>query len=251
MSLSAEAITAQPAHRWDNEPAYVLHTYPYKETSLIVELLTSSRGRIAVVAKGAKRATSPLRGLLQPFLALAVSCTGKGEVKTLTKAEWQGGHALMPAPALMSGFYVNELVLKLLPRDDPHTELFDEYSTVVTALVNQTEPASALRQFELRLLAILGYGIDLVESAQTSTPVQAERTYAWLPERGIVSDAPAHAIRVSGTVLRALAQAHPLAGAQAGEAKRFMRHVLDFHLERRALVSRQSAREMQALLETQ
>jgi DNA repair protein RecO (recombination protein O) len=237
------------ASRWDEEPAYVLHTYPYKETSLIVEMLTQTRGRIATVAKGAKRPTSALRGLIQPFLALQICCSGKGEVKALTKAEWCAGHALVPAHALMAGFYMNELVMKLLPRDDPHAELFNVYAAAVGSLASSTDAAGALRKFELNLLRILGYGLDLEVCTDTNEPIRADRTYGWAPERGVISQIQSNAMPVSGAVLLGLAGQRPLSGAHAHEAKHFMRCVLDFHLERRALSSRQMAHEMQTLLE--
>lgn len=235
--------------KWERVPAYVLHTYPYKETSLIVEVLTATHGRLAMVAKGAKRPTSTLRGLLQPFVPLQLNFSGKGEVKTLTHAEWNPGRDLLPARSLMSAYYVNELVLKLVARDDPHGELFEAYAQAVHGLADVAAAPTVLRRFEVVLLQALGYGLNFSACADDGTVVMPDARYAWLPERGIVRDAPASAYGVSGATLLALAGQGPLTGACAHEAKRFMRHVLDYYLEKRALASRQLAYDMQALLE--
>src|SRR5512139_4219305 len=113
------APRAQP-QRHDDEPAFVLHAYPYRETSLIVEAFTEAHGRIALVARGAKRPRSELRGLLQGFQPLLLSWSGAGELKTLARAEWRGGMSRLGGSALVCGFYLNELLIKLLPREDPH-----------------------------------------------------------------------------------------------------------------------------------
>jgi DNA repair protein RecO (recombination protein O) len=241
--------SSTPSARWERVNAYVLHTYAYKETSLIVETLTEHHGRVALVAKGAKRPNSALRGLLQPFLPLQLTYVGKGEVKTLTQAEWRPGLELVPARALMSGYYVNELVLKLVPRDDPNVELFEPYALAIHTLAQTEHAASALRRFELALLAGLGYGVNLERCADSGQPISQDRRYRWMPERGVVEHAPTDAFEIAGDVLRALAENQPLAGARAGEAKRFMRTVLAVHLEKRALASRALAHEMQLLME--
>src|SRR4249920_914619 len=120
------ASRTQPLRR-DDQPAFVLHTFAYRETSVIVEAFTANYGRVALVARGAKRPRSELRGLLQGFQPLLLSWAGQQELKTLIKAEWRGGLALPRGSALLCGFYLNELLLKLLPREDPHPELYDEY----------------------------------------------------------------------------------------------------------------------------
>src|SRR6266516_4718885 len=124
----------QPRERRDDEPAFVLHTYPYRETSVIVEALTAAYGRVALVARGARRPRSELRGVLQAFQPLALSWTGSGELKTLVKAEWRGGVPLVTCSALLCGFYLYELLLKLLPREDPHPNLFREYEATLSKL---------------------------------------------------------------------------------------------------------------------
>ena len=123
----------------NNEPAFVLHTYPYRETSLIVEALSRHAGRIALVARGAKRPRSAIRGQLLSFQPLELSWSGKNEPRTMHKAEWRGGQPMLQGLALLCGFYMNELLLKLLPRDDPHETLFDIYAQSLMDLSRQQD----------------------------------------------------------------------------------------------------------------
>ena len=116
------------------QPGFVLHSYPYKETSLIVDMFTRDFGRIGVVAKGAKRPLSKLRGVLQTFQPLSISFSGKSELRTLIDAEWVGGMLPLEKTALLCGFYLNELLVKLLARDDPHPKLFDHYVATLNEL---------------------------------------------------------------------------------------------------------------------
>src|SRR5678816_2785703 len=122
--------------RRDEQAAFVLHTYPYRETSVIVETLTEEHGRVALVARGAKRPRSELRGVLQAFQPLTLSWAGTAELKTLVKAEWRGGFPLPGGAALLCGFYLNELLLKLLAREDPHPVLWNAYAETLLALTH-------------------------------------------------------------------------------------------------------------------
>src|SRR6266404_4751619 len=131
----------QPTDRRDAQAAFVLHTYAYRETSLIVETFTADYGRVAMVARGAKRPRSETRGLLQAFQPLMLSWAGGGELKTLLKAEWAGGLPLPRGAALLCGFYLNELLLKLLAREDPHPALFRDYEDALAALSERTGAA--------------------------------------------------------------------------------------------------------------
>lgn len=171
--------------RADQEPGYVLHTYAYKETSLIVEAFTRRYGRVALLAKGARRPRSALRGLLLSFHWLRLSWAGASELGTLTAVEWSGGAASLGGSALMCGFYVNELVLRLLPRDDPHEALFDAYGEALGRLAAGEAQGPVLRRFEKRLLAELGYAPRLDRDAE-SRPIDPERVYVYEPERGAV-----------------------------------------------------------------
>jgi DNA repair protein RecO (recombination protein O) len=144
--------------RIGDEPAYVLHRYDWSESSLILDVFTRHHGRVALVAKGAKRPSSSFRPILLPLQPLHVAFGGDAEIRMLKGAEWMGGHVMPTGDALLSGYYLNELLLRLLARDDPHPRLFDVYAWVVQVLASEHGEAlqSALRTFELLLLRELG-----------------------------------------------------------------------------------------------
>jgi DNA repair protein RecO (recombination protein O) len=238
------------AQRRDNQPAFVLHAYPYRETSLIVEAFTPEYGRVAMVARGAKRPRSELRGLLQGFQPLLLCWSGEHELKTLQKAEWRGGLPKVGGSALFCGFYLNELLLKLVPREDPHPQLFADYEMALADLAGGHDQATVLRRFEVRLLAAMGYALPLVREADTGSPVDPAARYHYAFDRGPRLTAPDAGPRlpvVRGTTLIALAeQVYPDA-ATAVEAKRLMRDVLDHYLEQRGVESRRVVQDLQAL----
>jgi DNA repair protein RecO (recombination protein O) len=176
--------TRTPAQRRDDVPAFVLHARPYRETSLIVEAFTADHGRVAMVARGAKRARSEMRGLLQAFQPLLLSWYGQAELKTLARAEWRGGMPLPRGSALMCGFYLNELLLKLLAREDPHPRLYAAYEQALAQLAGGAEQATLLRRFELSLLAELGYAPMLVREADTGAPLDPAADYRYAFDRG-------------------------------------------------------------------
>jgi len=139
--------------------AFILHATAWRETSLIVQVFAREQGRVALVAKGAKRPYSTLRSVLQVFEPLTLAWSGAGEVKTLTRAELAGAY-LLPGTALMSAWYLNELLLRLLPREDAHPLLFDAYDQALVSLARGHWAAGALRRFEWTLLQETGYGVD-------------------------------------------------------------------------------------------
>lgn len=175
---------AQSRRRIEQEPAFVLHTYPYKETSLIVEAFSRRQGRTALLAKGARRPRSALRGVLHAFQPLRLSWAGSGELNTLVGAEWEGGMPFLSGFGLMCGFYLNELILRLLPRDDAHETLFDAYSECLGRLGRGEPTAGVLRGFEKRLLAELGYAMLLDRDAVSGAPIDPAMHYLYDPERG-------------------------------------------------------------------
>ena len=246
-------MARQPVHPHDDEPAFVLHAYPYRETSLIVEAFTAGFGRVPMVARGAKRPRSEMRGLLQAFQPLALSWAGSGELKTLVKAEWRGGLPLLSGSALLCGFYLNELLLKLLAREDPHAALFDDYATALHALSTEstsTAQAAVLRRFEVRLLAELGYALQLTRDVDDA-PIDSSRLYHYAPDRGprvivaqVAREPGQHPRLVHGATLIALAAGSFPDADIAAEAKRLMRDVLDHYLEERRIVSRRVVRDL-------
>jgi DNA repair protein RecO (recombination protein O) len=243
------AARSQPLRR-DDQAAFVLHTYAYRETSLIVEAFTAEHGRVAMVARGAKRPRSELRGLLQGFQPLLLSWSGERELKTLIKAEWRGGLPQVGGSALVCGFYLNELLLKLLPREDPHPRLFASYAAALADLAAGSEQAPVLRRFELGLLAELGYALPLARDADTGAPVDPATRYHYAFDRGPRLAPPEPGVRwplVRGATLLALADGRYVDGETAAEAKRLMRDVLDHYLEQRGVESRRVVQDLQAL----
>jgi DNA repair protein RecO (recombination protein O) len=179
------------AKRVSEEPAYVLHSYDWSESSLILEVFTRHRGRVALAAKGVKRPTSNFRPVLLPLqpLRLSYSLGGEGnaEIHTLKGAEWVGGHVMPQGDALMSGLYLNELLMRLLARDDPYAALFDTYAGVVRVLAGPHGDAiePVLRTFELLLLRELGHLPALNEESATLAPLAEGRRYALVAEGGL------------------------------------------------------------------
>jgi DNA repair protein RecO (recombination protein O) len=163
--------------RTEQEPAFVLHSYPYKESSLIVEAFTRHRGRVGLLARGARRPRSAIRGTLLAFHPLRLSWSASAELGTLITAEWAGGQPALSGLALMCGFYLNELLLRLLPREDAHEALFDAYAAAVARLGAGEEPSALLRAFELRMLRELGYAPPLDRDAGSGTPVRPDERY--------------------------------------------------------------------------
>lgn len=182
--------------RTADEPAYILHRYDWSESSLILEVLTRHHGRIALVAKGAKRPTSNFRPVLLPLQPLRLNFGGDAEIRTLKGAEWVGGHVMPTGDALLSGYYLNELLLRLLARDDPHPRLFDAYAGMVRVLASPGSPAVApelqgeavhvaLRAFELLLLREIGLLPALDAQTLTFEPLAPTGRYCLVPEGGL------------------------------------------------------------------
>ncbi len=170
-----------------NEPAFVLHGYAWSESSLILEVFTRNHGRIALVAKGAKKPSSNFRPILLPLQPLHLAYGGDAEIRTLKSAEWMGGHVMPSGDALMSGYYLNELLLKMLARDDAHPHLFDVYVDVVQVLAGAHGEAlqPALRTFELLLLREIGLLPTLSMQTMTQEPLIPEARYCLVPEGGL------------------------------------------------------------------
>ena len=173
-------MTGSSKHRQEEQPAFVLHSYPYRETSLIIEALSRRHGRVALVARGARRPRSPIRGLLMGFQPLTLSWFGKQELRTLHKAEWQGGQPMLQGKALLCGFYLNELLLNLMVRDDPHEQLFDYYQHTLQRLAREENHAAILRCFEKHLLQELGYALLLGHEAGSINPIDADTRYRYI-----------------------------------------------------------------------
>lgn len=230
-----------PRQRVDAQPAYVLHTYPFRETSLIAEVLTRDFGRIALLARGARRPRAAIRGLLMSFQPLELGWAGKAEVLTLMKAEWQGGVPLLAGEALFCGYYLNELLMHLLPREDAHPELFAHYGAALATLAASGGKGDelALRRFEKALLQELGYGLTLNRDALGAT-ITPDGYYRYEIERGAVplGDTPSNGMSILGKTLLDL-DADTLDSTRSRqESKQLMRVLLSWYLNGKELETR-------------
>ncbi len=233
--------------RQDQQPVFVLHTYPFKETSLVVELFSRNFGRVAAVAKGARRPRSAMRGMLQSFQPLLAAWSGKSELRNLHSLDWGEGLLLLQGEALMCGFYLNELLLRLLPREDPHPALFDYYAQALRQLAAGGEVAPILRRIELRLLQELGYAVPL-EHQPDGTAIVAERDYNYLPERGAVSpDTPETGVQLAGKTLLDMACDDYSDPRTLQQSKQLMRVLLAHYLGDKPLHTRQLLMDLQQL----
>ena len=242
-----------------NEPAYVLHRYDWSESSLILEVFTRHHGRIALVAKGAKKPSSNFRPVLLPLQPLHVAYGGDAEIRTLKGAEWMGGHVMPTGDALMSGYYLNELLLKLMARDDPHPRLFDVYANVVQVVASRHGEAlqGALRTFELLLLREIGLLPLLDAQTMTLGGLDANTRYCLVPEGGLRQSGEADGASLNGaqwlalqaavadtapftTTLRACAEV-------MAELKPQLRTLLNYHCGVTTLRTRQMMVDLQNL----
>jgi len=239
--------------------AYVLHSYPYRETSLILQMWTEKHGRMGLVAKGARRPRSPARSVLVPFQPLVVSWFGRGELRTLKSAEPDGAATPLGGQGLMSAFYLNELLLKLTHRDDPHEKLFAAYDEAIGALraISRDKAAVAtiepvLRRFELTLLQEVGYAVELAREAGSRMPIAAEREYWYVVERGPVpageGEPPPDTVRLRGLTLIDLERGRFEDAATVAQAKQLMRLLINHSLDGQELTTRALVREMRTTL---
>ncbi len=249
--------------RVSDEPSFVLHRYDWSESSLILEVFTRHRGRQALVAKGAKKPTSNFRPVLLPLQPLRLSYgltpDHQADIHTLKAAEWVGGHIMPTGDALLSGYYLNELLMRLLARDDPHAALFDSYAAVVRVLASEHGDAlqPVLRAFELVLLREVGLLPALNAQTLTLEPLRDKSPYVLVPEGGLraatAGERSALAGEVWQCVQQALDQPEPLAPTLratadvAAELKPQLRALLHYHCGSRTLRTRQLMIDLQNL----
>ncbi|AXK39918.1 DNA repair protein RecO [Crenobacter cavernae] len=229
----------------DNQPAYVLHSQPWRETSLLIDVLTRDWGRLTLVARSARRPQSTLRGLLLPFAPLTLAWFGKGEVRTLHAADWQGGVPQLSGLALICGFYLNELTMRLSARDDPNPAVFAAYDRAVRALATEPVYAAVLRRYEWALLDALGLAPPL-DTDDAHRAVDAAARYHAAP------DAAPHRLDqssagVSGATLLAMAAGDYSDGTVRNEARAYLRDCLNHHLGGRSLATRELLQAISAL----
>jgi len=201
------------------------------------------------MARGARRPKSSLRGVLMNFQPLLLAWFGKGEVRTLHGAEWQGGQPCLQGTALMCGFYLNELLLNLLARDDPHERLFDYYRATLLRLAQEEDHAATLRCFEKHLLQELGYALALEHEADGDRPIRPEVCYRYAVERGAVPDSGdvQAGLPVLGKTLLDMAADDYADPLTAQQSKQLMRMLLNHHLGGKTLHTRELVKDLQKL----
>lgn len=228
------------------QPCWVLHRRDFRDSSQIIEVLSRDHGRLGLVARGVKRPKSRLRGVLQPFSPVLVSWVAGRELATMSGAEPGAGTPLrLTDTRLMSGFYVNELVLRLTHRFDPQPDVFERYGQCLAALSGDTAPAAALRDFELDLLETLGFGLNLTREATTGAPVQADCFYDFVVDEGPHEAGEGRGEdAVPGALLIAMAARDWRDAAVRHGARRLLARAIDLQLDGRPLQTRRVLREL-------
>ena len=228
------------------QTAFLLHSIPYRETSLIVDLFTREHGRIAAVAKGARRRQSVLRPVLMSFQPIRVVLTGRNELRNLIGAEWSGGLLAPDGDALICGFYMNELLIKLLAREDPHPQLFDAYCQALSAFSAGSILDATLRIFEWHLLRETGYAPDLRQDADGAS-IDARYSYRWAPDAGFIVSEPDEGSAVSGATLNDISIGQFQTSLARHQAKVLTRTIISHHLNGAPIHSRQILIDLQKL----
>jgi DNA repair protein RecO (recombination protein O) len=240
----------------DAQPAFVLHSYPYRETSLVLEVFARNFGRVALVARGARRPRSALRGVLLAFQPLLLSWAGKSELRTLHKAEWQGGLPQLKGSGLLCGFYLNELMVKLLARDDPHETLYETYHQTLRTLGNGGDHAATLRRFEKQLLKELGYALALDRDVASGEAIRAGQSYQYMIERGPVrstrgtgsnGSSEENRLELTGQTLLDMARDDYSNPVTLQQSKALMRMLINHYLGNQTLNTRQLLKDLQQL----
>lgn len=229
-------------HRVYLQPAYILQQRSYRETGLIIDAFTRDFGRVSVLAKGVKKARSKTQALLQPFMPLHLTFAGKSELKTLTDVEWAGSsfqplHGL----TLYCGFYVNELTAGFLHKDDPHPDVFADYSQCLAELRGQAAFEAVLRNYELNLIEKTGYGLHLAYDFFHGRPVDPQKKYHLNADLSPVETVDGI---YTGKALQAIQARNFSEPEILAEAKVLLRSVLNIHLQGKPLNSRKVLNEI-------
>jgi DNA repair protein RecO (recombination protein O) len=225
-----------------HEPAYILHSQPYRDTSLLLDVFTRHYGRVTVLAKGAKRPYTQWRAsTFQTFQTLSMSFTHKSEIKTLLDAEWVGGISMLQGAALISGYYMNEWLRRALARDDVNESLFDAYQHALAdlSLSSVAEHAAVLRQFEFHLLQTLGFGLP-IEGIYDADARYGLVEFKWMRH----ADAR---LMVHGQTLLDLQRADFTAPQTVQESKNLLRHFMQQYIGDKPLHTRNLLVQMQNL----
>jgi DNA repair protein RecO (recombination protein O) len=224
------------------QPAFVLHSRPYRDTSLLVDIFTRDHGRLTAVARGQRQSRQKSRRPLQAFTPLLLSWQGRSDLKTLTAAEFDGTAVFLSGNYLFSGLYANELLMRLLPLGDAQEEIFEAYRALLSQLARGEQLEALLRRFEFRLLDELGYGIDFSGEANTGESLLEDKLYGWLTDLGFIElekNGAQAAGGFWGRDLLAIARRDFSAPETRRTAKRLARTALAPHLGDKPLKSRE------------
>ena len=226
--------------RREAEKAFVLHRHPFRDSSQIIDVFSRNYGRLALVARGVRSRRSRYRGVLAPFMPLELSWSIRGDLGTLTAAEPVGRPVTLGGDALFAGFYVNELLLRLTHRHDPHPEVFSDYAMVIGALSDAERIDATLRVFEFRLLKNLGYGVHLQHDIVSGSALAPDGLYRVRPTEGPlpVSSASGGGLIFSGAELSAIAEEKLDDSTVRRAARRIARAAIDICLDGQELKTR-------------
>ncbi len=232
--------------RIEQQPAFILHHRPFRDTSQILDVLSRDHGKLAIVARGSRGPRSRLKGVLRPFMPLSLSwVVGGSDLGTLTGAEVRGAPLRLVGEELLAGYYVNELLLSFLHRHDPQPAIFETYAETLRALAAAEHTAPCLRQFEIGLLRDLGYALELERDALDHEPLVPEQDYEYRVERGAVPVSGREGRMVfSGRTLAAIAALEFDDAGTLRAAGRLLREVIAYHLGGKELRSRKVLLEL-------
>lgn len=238
------------ARRVQNQPAWLLHHRPFQDSSRILDVVSRDYGRLSLVARGSRSAKSKLKGILRPFLPLQLSWVIKSDLGTLTGAEMNGLPISLKGDSLLAAYYVNELLLNLMHRHDPQPEIFEAYHATISALNEKDVVAVVLRRFEMELLRLLGYALNLDHDTDSGDSLDPQKLYEYRVERGPVPVDRRHGTMVfNGAELIAIAREDYADGPTLKNSSRLLRQVIAWHLDGKELKSRKVMQELRRTAE--
>ena len=231
------------------QAAWLLHHRPFRDSSQILDVFTRDHGRLSLVARGSRGAKSRLRGVLRPFMPLSLSWYSRGDMGTLTGAELDGAPMSLGGEALMAAYYLNELIMNLLHRHDPQPEMFSLYGDTLRRLLASEQVVEGLREFELDLLSLLGYGVVLDRESGSGAELQGDQHYEYRLDVGPVPVHEQHGDMVFlGSELAAVGRREFTHGPTLRSANRLLRRVIAYHLNGKELKSRKVLRDVRSTL---
>tara|TARA_Y100001936_G_scaffold31779_1_gene29817 strand:- start:2527 stop:3273 length:747 start_codon:yes stop_codon:yes gene_type:complete len=227
------------------QPTWILHQRPYRDTSCIIDIFTRDLGRVSIIAKGGRSPKSKFRGLLRPFFPMKLSWYSGKNLGNLVDIDVIGKPYNLIGDSLLSAYYLNELILKFLVKDDPQVEIFDLYSRTISDLIESVNIAPVLRKFEIEFLKLIGYGLNLEFESGTELPVRSHFFYEYKPEIGLViSDKKNDHCVFNGADIKAINQGDFQEKKTIKSANRLLKSIINFHLDGRRLKTRRVLEEL-------